>query len=114
MRPGRLLIMLLLALAASGCIQTAMQSTAVAPQADLDTLMYEGRKGPPQIAVAPEPATTASVPTATAYAADEPAYTLDSGDKLRVVVFGQDGLTNSYTVAAGGQITMPLIGAVAA
>ena len=37
-------------------------------------------------------------------------YRLDAGDKLRVVVYGQDGLTNSYAVDASGQITMPLIG----
>ncbi len=42
------------------------------------------------------------------------AYRLDAGDKLRVVVFGQDGLTNTYTVDAGGAIAMPLIGAVQA
>jgi polysaccharide export outer membrane protein len=41
-------------------------------------------------------------------------YTLDSGDRLRVVVFGQDGLTNSYVLDASGQIDMPLIGIVAA
>ncbi len=40
-------------------------------------------------------------------------YTLDSGDRLRVVVFGQDGLTNSYVVDASGHIDMPLIGTVA-
>jgi polysaccharide export outer membrane protein len=44
----------------------------------------------------------------------EPAYTLDSGDKLRVVVFGQDGLSASYSVDTAGRITMPLIGAVQA
>jgi polysaccharide export outer membrane protein len=43
-----------------------------------------------------------------------PDYTLDSGDKLRVVVFGQDGITNSYTVDAGGNVNLPLIGAVPA
>ena len=43
-----------------------------------------------------------------------PDYTLDSGDKLRVVVFGQDGITNSYTVDAGGNINLPLIGSVPA
>ena len=43
-----------------------------------------------------------------------PAYTLDSGDKLRVVVFGQDGITNSYTVDAGGNVNLPLIGIVPA
>src|SRR5947209_15163052 len=39
-------------------------------------------------------------------------YALDSGDKLRVVVFGQEGLSASYSVDTGGNITMPLIGAV--
>lgn len=41
-------------------------------------------------------------------------YTLDSGDRLRIVVFGQDGLTNSYVLDASGNIDMPLIGTVAA
>jgi polysaccharide export outer membrane protein len=45
---------------------------------------------------------------------NESPYRLDSGDKLRVVVFGQDGLSNSYTVDPSGSITMPLIGAVPA
>ena len=57
-----------------------------------------------------EPAVIA-VPATTA---NEPAYTLDSGDRLRIVVFGQEGLSNSYAVDASGQITLPLIGAVAA
>ena len=42
----------------------------------------------------------------------EPSYGLDSGDKLRVVVFGQEGLSASYSVDTSGKITMPLIGAV--
>ena len=41
-------------------------------------------------------------------------YTLDSGDRLRVVVFGQDGLSNSYAVDPAGRIVMPLIGGVPA
>lgn len=41
-------------------------------------------------------------------------YALDSGDKLRVVVFGQEGLSNSYAVDGAGKIAMPLIGAVEA
>lgn len=49
-----------------------------------------------------------------AYApAAAPSYTLDAGDRLRVVVFGQDGLSNTYTVDAGGNINMPLIGTLA-
>ena len=42
------------------------------------------------------------------------AYHLDAGDRLRVVVYGQEGLTNTYAIDAGGSITMPLIGAVPA
>jgi polysaccharide export outer membrane protein len=42
------------------------------------------------------------------------AYQLDTGDKLRVVVYGQESLTNTYAIDAGGSITMPLIGAVPA
>jgi polysaccharide export outer membrane protein len=41
-------------------------------------------------------------------------YRLDAGDKLRVVVYGQDGLTNTYAIDAAGSITMPLIGTVPA
>lgn len=44
----------------------------------------------------------------------ETAYVLDSGDRLRVVVFGQDGLSNSYAVDSSGRVSMPLIGAVEA
>lgn len=41
-------------------------------------------------------------------------YRLDSGDKLRVVVFGQEGLSASYSVDQSGNITLPLIGSVPA
>ena len=44
----------------------------------------------------------------------ETPYVLDAGDKLRVVVFGQEGLSNSYAVDGAGKISMPLIGAVEA
>jgi polysaccharide export outer membrane protein len=41
-------------------------------------------------------------------------YTLDTGDKLRIVVFGQDTLSNTYLVDAASAISMPLIGNVTA
>lgn len=41
-------------------------------------------------------------------------YRLDSGDRLRVTVFGQTNLSRSYPVDEGGFISMPLIGAVKA
>ncbi|HLA20623.1 MAG TPA: polysaccharide biosynthesis/export family protein [Pseudolabrys sp.] len=51
-------------------------------------------------------------PPLSAYA--EAPYTLDAGDRLRIVVFGQDGLTNSYAVDTAGRVAMPLIGTVPA
>jgi polysaccharide export outer membrane protein len=84
-----------------------MQSAAVAPASDLDSLMYQNRaakplaipppgSAPPAAYAAPLPAAVAVPPMMDAPA--EAPYTLDSGDRLRVVVFGQDGLSNSYAV----------------
>jgi len=39
-------------------------------------------------------------------------YRVDSGDRLRVIVFGQSDLTNTFTVDKAGMISMPLIGVV--
>lgn len=36
-------------------------------------------------------------------------YTLGSGDRVRVLVFGQDALSNTYSVSGAGSISMPLI-----
>jgi polysaccharide biosynthesis/export protein len=98
---------LLAALALPGCMRTTAPVAAMQPQGDLDSMAY-GQSN----AMAP-------APMAVAYAAPVPvryeaAYRLDAGDRLRVVVFGQDGLTNTYAIDAGGAITMPLIGSVPA
>ncbi len=99
MRLARLLIVVLAAMLAVGCVRQSTRSVVVetAAASELDGLVYGG----------------GIVRAAQARSGDGP-YTLDSGDKLRVVVFGQDGLTNSYSVDAAGSITMPLIGAVPA
>ena len=39
-------------------------------------------------------------------------YQLAAGDRLRVLVYGQDSLSNSYAVDGAGNISMPLIGLV--
>jgi polysaccharide export outer membrane protein len=41
-------------------------------------------------------------------------YTLAAGDRLRVIVFGQDSLSNSYAIDGSGNIQMPLVGLVPA
>jgi polysaccharide export outer membrane protein len=96
---------LVVALALAGCMgRTA--PVAMAPQSNLDSIAYgQSYAGP-----APMPVAYAE-PAPVQYDA---AYHLDAGDRLRVVVYGQEGLTNTYAIDAGGAITMPLIGAVAA
>ena len=71
------------------------------------------RYAAPRAQVAPQATPTYAYSQNYGYASAspyQPSYTLDSGDKLRVVVFGQEGLTNSYIVDAGGNINMPLVG----
>ncbi len=103
MRASRLLLLTLavVALAAAGCSLRRSPSYSMAPQVVAEPM-------PPPVVAAPPDAVAAAM----AEPAAEPPYMLDSGDKLRVVVFGQDGLSNSYSVDAAGNITMPLIGAV--
>ena len=106
MRVMRALVLCLVpGLVLSGCIQSA-GTFAKAPQSDLDSLAY-GRA----YAMTPVPVAYAAAPMPIAH---EVEYLLDAGDKLRVMVYGQDGLTNTYAIDAGGSITMPLIGAVPA
>ena len=85
-----------------GVFGSADVSPPVVPAPSVDT--FGARPAPELYAYAP----AATPAPAMAH------YTLDSGDRLRVVVFGQEGLTNSYLVSATGQIDMPLIGAVVA
>jgi polysaccharide export outer membrane protein len=106
MRASRLVLFSLIAVAltASGCMRRpAPRPIAAAP------VMAEPAPMPPPIVTAPPVAEPVFVAEPA-----EPPYTLDAGDKLRVVVFGQEGLSNAYAVDAAGFITMPLIGAVKA
>lgn len=41
-------------------------------------------------------------------------YVLDAGDRLRISVFEQESLTNTYSVDQSGYVAFPLIGPVAA
>ncbi|TJW76190.1 MAG: polysaccharide export protein, partial [Mesorhizobium sp.] len=44
---------------------------------------------------------------------DQP-YRLGAGDRVRVTVFEQEGLTNVYSVDQSGYLSIPLVGAVPA
>ncbi len=127
------------ALALSGCMHSTGPVAVAQPQSDLDSLAYGQPYGPapaavsspsdvadsggaisalrnsfaatPRRAYAPASISYAAAPMPVAHDA---AYKLDAGDRLRVVVYGQEGLTNTYAIDAGGAITVPLIGAVPA
>jgi polysaccharide biosynthesis/export protein len=128
------IIIAMTALALSGCMHATGPVAMAQPQSDLDSLAYGEpyRPAPPPSnlsdsggaisalrnsfaasprAYAAAPGAYAAAPMPAAYDA---AYRLDAGDRLRVVVYGQEGLTNTYAIDAGGSITMPLIGAVPA
>jgi polysaccharide export outer membrane protein len=121
-------------LALSGCMQTTVPVAMTQPRSDLDYMAYGRPSHSAATAAAADSGGDASAlrasfaaaprrsyaPASAAYAAApmpaarDTAYRLDAGDKLRVVVYGQEGLTNTYAIDAGGSITMPLIGAVPA
>jgi polysaccharide biosynthesis/export protein len=121
MRASRFLMLLLaVAIAAAGCArQQPVTSVPVAhapAPPGIDNVVY-GPVAAPTLAMSARPlagARPATTPIAYAPSADEGPYTLDSGDRLRIVVFGQEGLSNSYAVDASGHIAMPLIGSVSA
>ena len=127
------MIAVMTALALSGCMRPSAPVAVAQPQGDLDSIAYGEPYHPaprsvadsggaisafrssfaaaPRGSYAPVPAAYAAAPMPVAYDA---AYHLDAGDRLRVVVYGQEGLTNTYAIDAGGSITMPLIGSVPA
>src|SRR5579862_2257744 len=41
-------------------------------------------------------------------------YRLASGDRIRMIVFGQESLSNSFNVDSAGNVALPLIGGVRA
>jgi polysaccharide export outer membrane protein len=115
MRLRGLSFLLCAALALSACARQAPRYAGVPmAKADLDMRMYGAPQ--PQAYVTQQPRSyvvqraAQAVPVAATY--DEGPYTLDSGDKLRIVVFGQDTLSNNYIVDAEGQVSLPLIGAI--
>jgi polysaccharide export outer membrane protein len=91
-RARAFMISALALLALSGCMGRSGPVATVQPQSGLDVLAY----GAPAVS------------------SFDASYKLDTGDRLRVVVYGQEGLTNTYSIDASGVIAMPLIGPVKA
>ncbi|ABQ39696.1 MAG: polysaccharide biosynthesis/export family protein [Bradyrhizobium sp.] len=112
----------------SGCMHTASPVAVGQPHSDLDAMAYGMPSSDPVAATGQGGAIPAlrnafaAAPRGGAYVMPagytppryDAAYHLDAGDRLRVVVYGQEGLTNTYAIDASGAITMPLIGSVPA
>ncbi|MEA2821385.1 MAG: polysaccharide biosynthesis/export protein, partial [Bradyrhizobium sp.] len=119
------LVCLLTALALSGCMRRSAPVAVAQPRSDLDSLAYGQTTNPPPRVVASSGGAIGALRASFAasprrayaaapavYAAPVPVaydavYKLDAGDRLRIVVYGQEGLTNTYAIDAGGSITMP-------
>lgn len=125
------MVAIMTALALSGCMRTPSPA-AMAQPGDLDSMAYGEPSPPPPVIAANSGGAIAALrasfagprrayePVPVAYPAApmpvryDASYRLDAGDRLRVMVYGQEGLTNTYAIDAGGSITMPLIGSVPA
>ena len=124
MRSSRFVLLALAAVALAGCMQTGgagIFARNAPPLAHNQLVLPSMLRPAPVRRVVAQPEVIAQPigapqfgPQPVMMEPEETGYTLDSGDKLRVVVFGQEGLSASYAVDTGGSITMPLIGAVPA
>lgn len=115
MRLRNLSVLMLVALALAACASPRARYAAppAASYSELDARMY----GAPQrsaYVTQPQSYVVRRATQVVHEVIDEGPYTLDTGDKLRIVVFGQDALSNTYVVNAEGQVSFPLVGNVTA
>jgi protein involved in polysaccharide export with SLBB domain len=61
-----------------------------------------------------EPAKEAAAVPPVSTSALDPSYALGSGDKLRVIVFGEDDLGGEFVIDDSGFVRLPLIGQITA
>ncbi|WP_374575530.1 polysaccharide biosynthesis/export family protein [Phenylobacterium sp.] len=83
------------------CTSTAMAQSAAAPVAAIAPAS--------QAQPVSSQSDTSNLPT---YAGSE--YRLGPGDKVRVIVFGEESLTGEFVVAGNGKVAFPLVGDVQA
>ncbi|GBE42743.1 MAG TPA: polysaccharide export protein [Rhizobiales bacterium] len=107
----RILLIAAISLALLGCSKNSL-SSHLSKRAAHAARIGDVPAGPPLAPIMLRPSIQGDVRQVAATPANS--YTLDSGDRLRVTVFGQENLSRIYPVDAGGFISMPLIGAVQA
>lgn len=111
----------------AGIVAEAPPAPLVIPPAHMQLPTSKGIMAAPAVTVVAAAPTPVALRGSTAMASAQPVvevslpaaevegpYTVDTGDRLRIVVFGQEGLSNSYVVDAQGNLSLPLIGTIAA
>src|SRR3990172_1389338 len=97
-----LLLTGLVAVALGGCTANAIPGLNT-PRLALNT----PAPLPPPMVITPVSSRGAAIPGVPVVT--YPQYLLDSGDKVRVVVFGQDNLSRGYSVDTSGYVSPPLL-----
>jgi len=126
MRPSLFGVLLVMAISAGGCSHISIERAddwaagtrmdVAAPHASNDRRrdawapITEERGGKPSSLIV----TPVSTKGPHAVAHSDARYLLDSGDQLRIFVYGQPNLSRIYTVDHSGSIMVPLIGVVRA
>jgi polysaccharide biosynthesis/export protein len=103
----------LAALVLSGCVSMPRKKAGIVPpppalRTTVAAVQAPIVAAPAPVVAAPAPVVPVSAvvappvvtPAVISVSACAPIYTLDSGERLRIVVFGQDGLSNTYAVDA--------------
>lgn len=75
------------------------------PSASANVVAVSGSQAAPAL-------TLAQAQPMTAMASNETGYRLGSGDRVHIIVFGQNDLTGDYQVDGSGMLQFPLIGSV--
>lgn len=105
----------------SSAVALALGACAHDPETVISAALTNMGRQAETVVYAPEPPAAEAaewgapvvVPAGFGAGGDGP-YLLDTGDRLRVFVYGQPNLSRAYTVDHEGQITVPLIGNVPA
>lgn len=84
-------------------VAQAMNKSVLATALFLCTLFLSNCATPVALAALPSMASAAATASG-----DE--YSLAPGDKIRVIIFGEDTLTGEYVITSGGNLSFPLVG----
>jgi len=114
MRWRRAFVTIAISIALAGCSHIGEWATVASYQDEPGDSWETTARGPGMDNVSEPTVVPVAVEGPQAVADSDGPYLLDTGDRLRIFVYGQPNLSRVYTVDHGGAVSMPLIGRVAA